>query len=406
MPDRDVILYELNEVPWEIVDHYVRRRPDSNFAALVKTGHSLTTINNGPEKLQPWRTWPSLHTSMYDHNSFDLGQDPKTFRGDPIWDVAEKAGLSIGLFGPLQSWPARQFAHGGFYVPDTFSVDSKTYPASLSRFQDFNLAMTKKMGFDSNVALSPKMLAGAGVDLLRQGLTAKSTATLVRHLIKERKEKRYKTFRSAMQVVPGFDLYWKLQRKHRPRLSIFFTNHVAGMMHRFWGDGMPGYTDKYEYSPDEIYGTFVMAAMDIADQQLGTIRKYLADNPQTMLVVAASMGQGPVEARFSETNMFLLDDRESFVSALGLKPIEWGMAMYPMLSLVFADEESAHAAVAPVESVVAERIGPLFTQFRVEGTTLTFKLLGFENAAQAGDADLSTPVTFTPLGATERWCKS
>ena len=167
---RDVILYELNEVPWSVVDYYVEQRPDSNFAALVKNGQSLTTVNSGPAgRLQPWRTWPTLHTSMYDHNSFDLGQDPDTFRGDPIWDVAEKAGLNVGLFGPLQSWPARKFAHGGFYIPDTFSQDSKTYPESLRGFQDFNLSMTRKMGFDSNVALNPRMLAGAGLDLLRHG---------------------------------------------------------------------------------------------------------------------------------------------------------------------------------------------------------------------------------------------
>src|SRR5690348_18359172 len=90
---RDVILYELNEVPWSIVDYYVERRPGSNLAALLDGGQSLTTRHSDDPKLQglqPWRTWPSLHNSTYDHNSFDLGQDPATFRGEPIWDVAER----------------------------------------------------------------------------------------------------------------------------------------------------------------------------------------------------------------------------------------------------------------------------------------------------------------------------
>lgn len=399
--NRDVVLYELNEVPWSVVDYYVRRRPNSHFAALVNTGQSLTTVNSGPVALQPWRTWPTLHTSMYDHNSFDLGQDPDTFRGDPIWDVADQAGLSVGLFGPLQSWPARPFRHGGFYIPDTFSQDSRTYPPSLQKFQDFNLAMTRKMGFDPNVALNPRMLAGAGLDLLRRGLTPSSAFTIARHLVRERKDRRYKAFRSALQVLPGFDLYWRLQMTHRPRLSIFFTNHVAGMMHRFWGDAIPGYTDTFEYSPDEVFGTFLGAAMDLADRQLGRIRKYLAAHPQAMLVVAASMGQGPVQARFAETNMFFLEQHDRLVSQLGLRPIEWGMAMYPMLSLVFADETQARDAVAPLESVVAENIGPLFDRFRVEGKTLTFGLRAYESAAerQGSDPDMSTPVSFVPAGA-------
>ena len=260
---RDVILYELNEVPWDVVDIYVKHRPDSHIAALLAEGQSLTTVHEDREELQglqPWRTWPTLHTSSYEHNSFDLGQDPSTFRGDPIWDVAERAGLSVGLFGPMQSWPARQFTHGGFYVPDTFASDAKTYPPALERFQAFNLAMTGENGFSPDSALSPKALAGTAVDLVRLGLTPRATATLATHLVKERIDPRYKAFRSAMQAPLSFDLYWRQHRKTKPRLSIFFTNHVAGMMHRFWGDGMPGYTEKYEYDADEVYGSFIIAA--------------------------------------------------------------------------------------------------------------------------------------------------
>ncbi|WP_156752399.1 hypothetical protein [Mycobacterium sp. ACS1612] len=374
---RDVILYELNEVPWSIVDYYVQRRPNSNLAALLDGGQSLTTRHSDDPKLQglqPWRTWPSLHNSTYDHNSFDLGQDPGTFRGDPIWDVAERAGLSVGLFGPLQSWPARQFRHGGFYVPDTFSQDAKTYPASLRSFQAFNLAMTGQNGFTSDAALNPQALLKTGVDLLRQGLTGTSAATLAGHLVREVRDERYKQLRASMQVLPSFDLYWRLHRKHQPNLSIFFTNHVASMMHRFWGDAIPGYTDEHDYVADDVYGSFIMTAMDFTDRQLGRIRKYLTSNSDSMLVLAASMGQGPVDPRFTDIGLFVLEEHAKLVSRLGLPPAEPGLTMYPHLSLVFADEAAAQAAVAPLESVVVENLGPLFARFRVEGRTVTFAI--------------------------------
>ncbi|KAA0098138.1 hypothetical protein CIW49_15915 [Mycolicibacterium sp. P1-18] len=400
---RDLILYELNEVPWSIVDYFVEKRPHSNLAALLDGGLSVTTVNTGPETLTPWRTWPSLHNSMYDHNSFDLGQDPTTFRGEPIWNVAEKAGLSVGLFGPMQSWPARQFAHGGFYVPDTFSQDSETFPATMRGFQDFNLSMTQTMAFDANVALDPKALARAGVDMLRHGVTPRSMATVARHLVRERKDYRHKAFRAALQVLPGFDLYWKLHVENNPRLSVFFTNHVASMMHRFWGDAMPGYTDLYDYTPDDVFGGFIEASMELADQQFGRIRKYLAANPRTVLVVAASMGQEPVETRFGEADMLLLEDHDRFAAHLGLNCAEWALAMYPMLSAVFADEEDARNAVAPIESVVAEGIGPVFSRVRLEGKTVTFLLRGYETAvAGAGSGpDVSSPMTFTPAGSAQ-----
>jgi len=399
--NRAVILYELNEVPWSVVDYYVSRRPKSNLAALLAAGQSLTTRHDdSPELqgLQPWRTWPSLHTSTYGHNSFDLGQDPATFRGDPIWTVAEKAGLSVGLFGPLQSWPARRFSHGGFYVPDTFSQDSKTVPSSLSRFQAFNLAMTSENNFSSDAELDLRTLSATGFDLVRNGLTMKSTGTLVAHLTREMRDRRYKSLRPTMQVLPCFDLYWRLHRKHRPRLSIFFTNHVASMMHRFWGDAMPGYTESHKYVPDDVYGDFISTAMDFTDRQLGRIRKYVAAHPQTMLVIAASMGQGPVDSRFTDRGLFVLADHTKLVSRLGLKPAERGLAMYPHLSLVFADEAAAQAAVGPLESVTADGGRRLFSRFRVEGRTVTFAI---DNAVDSDEEELglSVPVEFTPADA-------
>ena len=405
---RDVILYELNEVPWDVVDIYTKHRPDSNIAEMLRDGQSLTTIHEDREEqqgLQPWRTWPTLHMSTYAHNSFDLGQDPTTFVGDPIWDVAEQAGLSVGLFGPMQSWPARQFRSGGFYVPDTFSQDAKTYPAALESFQAFNLAMTSENGFSPDAGLGPKMLAKTALDLLREGLTPRTTATLATHLVKERIDPRYKAFRSAMQAPLSFDLYWKLHKKNRPRLSIFFTNHVAGMMHRFWGDGMPGYTEKYDYTADELYGSFIVAAMDIADRQIGRIRKYMAKNPASMLVLAASMGQGPVEVPKLEGGLFVLDDHNTLGNKLGLNAVGAGLAMYPMLSLVFATEEEAQAAVAPLESVTVEGKGQLFARVRVEGKSVAFGIdyaLGSDESSvlryRAAGADAETTAKPVDLG--------
>ena len=398
-----MILYELNEVPWGVVDQYVLMRPDSNLAAMLDDGQSLTTIHEDREELgglQPWRTWPTFHTSTYDHNSFDLGQDPDTFRAETMWDVAERAGLSVGLFGPLQSWPAREFKHGGFFVPDTFSQDTKTYPKSLERFQSFNLAMTSENNFSPDSAFGPKMILGTGVDLLRQGLTPKSAATLAVHLARERTDERYKAFRSVMQVLPGFDLYWRLQQKHQPRLSVFFTNHVAGMMHRFWGDGMPGYTDAHEYTTDDVYGSFIVSAMDLVDRQLGRVRKYMASHPQAVLVLAASMGQGPIDYTQIDQGLFVLEDHNQLVTRLKLPKTELGLAMYPMLSLIFESEAEAEAAVGALQSVRADGVGAIFSRFRVEGKTVTFGI-DYEIGAANPEFGGSTRLTFRPLGAAE-----
>ena len=151
---RSVVLYELNEVPWDVVDAYIARKPGCRLAQLVQTGQSVTTVIDDPVRLAPWRTWPSLHTSRLtsDHHSIDLGQDPATFEGTTLWDAAERAGLKVGMFGPMQSWPARTFKNGGFYVPDGFGPDAVTEPPTIERFQDFNLRMTRESYYSSDGA--------------------------------------------------------------------------------------------------------------------------------------------------------------------------------------------------------------------------------------------------------------
>ena len=37
-----------------------------------------------------------------------------------------------------------------------------------------------------------------------------------------------------VQPVISFDLYLKYLKNTKPEFSTFFTNHVAGMMHRYW----------------------------------------------------------------------------------------------------------------------------------------------------------------------------
>lgn len=395
---RSVVLYELNEVPWDIVDLYVAERPGSNLASLLGRAASLTTVNEDTVPFQPWRTWPTFHRSMYtgDHGSLDLGQDPATFRGVDMWTVADDAGLRVGLFGPMQSWPARRFRNGGFHVPDTFARTPETFPPGLSRFQAFNLAMTRENGFSPEAPLPRRDTVLAGADLLVRGLTPWSAATIVAHLAKERADRRYKGRRSVVQVLPTFDLYWRLHRRTRPHLSVFFTNHVAGMMHRYWGDAVPGYAEQEPYRPDDVYRGFVVTAMDLFDHQLGRILRWMERHPGTVLVVASSMGQGPIPYQGDMEETYVVRDAGRLAAGLGLDGAEVGLAMYPRVSLMLPDEAAAAAAVEPIRSV-ASGAGPMFSDVRVRGTTVSFEV-----DYRFSSSGLPDDLRWTPAGGEPR----
>ena len=390
---RKIILYELNEVPWEVVDLYVSERPQSNLGALLDAGLSLTTLNDDPVPLQPWRTWPTFHTSTYtdEHNSFDLGQDPSTFKGDPIWDVAESAGLSVGLFGPLQSWPSREFSHGGFYVPDTFSRSPDTVPAALSRFQQFNITMTRENTFSADSRPRARQMLATGLDLVGRGLTPGSMVDLVGQLVRERGDARYKGRRPSFQALPSFDLFWRLHCLHRPHLSIFFTNHVASMMHRYWGDWVPDYARTEDYTPDPVFRRFVPWAMDASDRQLGRIRRYVDSHAGTVLIVASSMGQGGIPYRHLDRT-FVLESPKQLLAQLRLGAAEAGLAMYPRISLRFDREDEAQTSVGSLRSVEGPRCGAMFRDFNVNGHTVSFEI----NYDQVGTG-ADEPLTFVPV---------
>lgn len=373
---REVLFYELNEVPWRIIDLFVAAEPSSNMARLLRIGQSVTTVSAEPEHLSPWRTWPTLHRSMYTaaHNSFDVGQDPASFRGTDLWDVVADAGLRVGLFGPLQSWPPKTFPAGGFHVPDTFAPSPETNPPSIERFQRFNLAMTSDNAFSSDAALGIRDLLATGVDLLRRGLTPTSASALAAHLIREQKDSRYASARPMMQVVPAFDLYWRLHRQVRPHLSVFFTNHVASMMHRYWGHAVPEYAGDFGLEIDDVYARFVLDAMRLSDRQLGILMDHVGTDPDRELVVASSMGQGPIPDDLRGQQLLVLDDAGMLGRALGFASAVKHLAMYPACSIEVSDAEEAGALQAVLEDLSDSTGGQVFGEFGVNGPSVTFKM--------------------------------
>jgi hypothetical protein len=392
-----VILYELNEVPWEVVDRYVEHRPGSQLGRLLPEAQQTTTVNEDPVTFQPWRTWPTFHTSSYtsDHNSYDLGQDPTTFRGVTLWDAADAAGRKVGLFGPMQSWPAKQFANGGFHVPDTFSRDAGTEPPALRRFQSFNLAMTRENGFASDARLSVLGTARVGVDILTKGLTPASAYRTGAHLVRERLDRQYTARRSIVQVLPAFDLYWRLHRTHRPDLSVFFTNHVAGMMHRFWGDWEPAYAKDEGYTPNDVYATFIPTAMDYFDDHLRRMRRWVDSHPGTVLIIASSMGQGPVPYRGDVRETYVLEDPTRLLSALQLSDGALGLAMYPRISFDFRGGDTSGAAATLATVTIGD--GLMFSDIHVQGTTVSCSI-----EFPRGASELPRAVSYLPAGGTSR----
>jgi hypothetical protein len=332
-----LLCYELNEVPWRVVDRYVEMRPRSHLARLLEDAAQITTHTVDSGELHPWSTWPTMHRGVSNdtHNIRYINQDLTAARETPaLWEILASQGVTVGIVGCLQSYPPSNSANILFHVPDTFAAGPETRPARYAAFQALNLKLTGENKAVTSKPGARDLLAGVG--LLRCGVSPRTAWHLARHLARERINPLHKTLRATMQAHVAFDVFMDALSKSRPGYAAFFTNHVAGVMHRYWKYTFP---EDFEYrlqdGPDLFHAQSIRKAMDIFDGQLGQLAHF-ADRNGYDLVIASSMGQQAVD-RGQYVPELMLDSVSALAARLGFdRPVKMNLAMQPDVALEFA----------------------------------------------------------------------
>lgn len=383
-----VICYELNEVPWRVVDMYVGSRPHSHLATVLANGAAqITTETTDSGELHPWSTWPTMHRGVNNdvHNIRYINQDLSGARDTPpLWELLARAGCSVGIAGCLQSYPPLRHEAMQFHIPDTFASGSETAPAKYRHFQSLNLKLTGE-----NRAVAGRLgLADftKGLALVKVGLTAPSATKLALHLCKEVVNPLNKTRRATMQAYVAFDVFMDALKRARPSYGAFFSNHVAGVMHRYWKYSFPddfGYSVR-EGSSDEFHAQSIVAAMDIFDDQFGRLRRFAAEGDYD-LVIASSMGQEAVE-RGEYVAELLLDSVENLASCIGFAGrVKMNLAMQPDVALEFENQPGVAEFVALLADLTdSDGKVVLRQRYTPQGRTLNLSLARSKAAARSG----------------------
>ena len=293
---KKLIIYELNEVPLKVLKKYIKINPQSNFAKLCKEGFLKETITQDQGELHPWSTWPTVHRGVNNniHQIQFINQNLDFSKNwPPIWEVLLKNNISTGIFGSLQSYPPIKNDLVAFYLPDTFSPEPDAIPKKLIEFQKFNLFLTGK-----NKAISRKINLKDYIkffNLVIKGYFEFRTIFLLgKHIFMEIIHPINKSLRSLMQPILGFDIYFKLLKKEKPYYSSFFTNHVAGMMHRYWKYTFPEDFEENKNFDKFFHSKSIFKAMNIADYQIGKLFKFCNTNNYELWVIS-SMGQEAIK---------------------------------------------------------------------------------------------------------------
>ena len=349
-----LIIYELNELPKKILNYYVDLRPHSTLAKLKKDHLYRNTFSHDIGELHPWSTWPTFYRGVNNelHKINFINQD-KSFADEnypSVWNILIKHAISIGIFGSLQSYPPVKNENVDFYLPDTFAPDFKAFPESLSSFQKFNLAIV-----GNNNATARKLRIVDIKNFLKCFLDGtidpKTLIYIAMHLSKELISPKYKNRRALIQPIIGFDPYFKLLKEYQPRFTTFFTNHLAGQLHRFWYDLFPNDFGRVVRDRSNFKKESIIKALDIADHQLKKLIIFARNNNYN-LWVASSMGQGAIDRGGYKKEIFLKEPYK-LLKCLNLNIDEYKFlpAMYPDINIKCKDDSATKKICSKLEKL-------------------------------------------------------
>jgi len=334
-----VLLLEVNEIPWRFADRYMADPRFPHLRAFFQAAQTFTTVTAPGDVLQPWSTWPSFHRGLpqSEHGVCNLGQDPATYRGTPIWEEFRARGLSVGVCGSLQSWPARDPGPGGFWVPDTFAQDARCVPSWVEPLQRFNLGPVQENGRVVNAGVGPRdALLGLALALPRLGIRARTLVAVAGQLLAERRDPKRVSRRTTFQSILFWDVFRKLFDPLRPpAFTTFFTNHVASAMHRFWSSVFPEDFEELGAGGPTPHRETVDFAVALVDEILAEAMAWTRRNPALRVAFATSMGQHAVRYPELEGYEAAVRDLGRLLEAAGVRRDQWApaLAMVPQVAL-------------------------------------------------------------------------
>ena len=370
------IVLEVNELPRQVLEWWGSRNPDSPLWNLATNGTVTETILDEqlPRDLYPSQSWASVGMGVpwEKHRVFWYG-DPKPAEFPFYWQAAAAAGRTVGLVGVLHSSPLSVQCPNDnivFAVPDCFAADDRARPATLSTLQQLNLRLSRQSARVASV--KPSLSDATGVlSFAKNGVrpaTFAQLGQLTANVVTRRWNKERLRVGQALLLA---DVFERQIRTLDPDLAVFFTNHIASAMHRYWAATFPeDWGDELPYTADwraEHEGElpFAMASLDQIVGRLVT----LADATDREVLVVSSMGQkADLTLGTEDDRQAVVRDERVFLEACGAPaPVEVHSAMVPQLTLTYDNP----AAAAEAENHLVMHLGPAISETMQSGSTLT-----------------------------------
>jgi len=219
----ELLVFGIDGADWAVIDRLVERGELPHLAALQRRGvrARLRTI----EPMISPRIWTTIATGKLPekHGVEDFYAISTMVRARRFWDIAERAGLRIGVFGWPTTWPPHEV--DGFLVPGWMARGPETHPPELGFLKQLEAA--------GRARRSVGVVEGAGWALrgLAHGF---SIETLGRAVGASRGgPDRYPRLADSLYRIET-DVFVHLLAAERPELAVFYSDVVDKVSHRYW----------------------------------------------------------------------------------------------------------------------------------------------------------------------------
>jgi len=385
-PAHRVLLVELNELTWTIIDRLIAEGRMPTFARLKREAvWAAPESVDLPPQLDPWITWVTVHTGVDSkvHGATVLEQDANTISAKRSWEYAVAAGKSVGVFGTVGAYPPAPVP--GFMVPGPFAPGNETWPPYIEPVQQLNRKYTQVHSGNASAG-GPLDTAKLGLELLGLGLSPQTVARIAFQLGRERVDSSTYWRRVVLQPYVNYDVFDKLYRRYRPDFATWHSNHAAHFMHHYWRawDDSKFLTRSPE-NEARIYGAAVPFGYEVADDLLAKFLKLAG--PETIVIMATSMGQQPyVAEQFKEGRIVVrFKDVRKLLDFMGIDGVtELVPTMVPQWNVRIPDATKRVRACSLLEKAyVTGNVRPRAFSVEETGEVLTLTPGGLDKANPA-----------------------
>lgn len=231
--NRKLILVELNEINFSIVEKYIQLFPGrfQSLERLQKLHAIITKSENKYEELEPWIQWVTVHSgkTYEQHKIFHLG-DIVGSKVPQIFEQVEKMGVKVGCISPMNA--ENRLLKPAYFIPDPWTQtrsDDSWWSLELSR------AISQAVNDNSKSHISVR---SAFVFLLAF-LRFSNLYHYFRYLSLAVRSRGAPWRKALLLDLFLHDFHLKLMRRTQPGFSTVFLNAGAHIQHHYFLNAEP-----------------------------------------------------------------------------------------------------------------------------------------------------------------------